>query len=215
MTRNTLRQIMLDARITAIVRLDDLSAFQPLAEALLEGGIRCLEFTLTNREALTAVSHLRKNISSFDSGEAVIGIGSVRSREDAQAAIDAGAQLLVSPTVVMPMIELANQNDILCAPGAYTPTEIETAWQAGADVVKVFPATALGPSYMKTVLAPMPDIRLMPTGGINLDNMASYLKVGCAALGIGSNLVHPAMINAGDWDGLRELAAQYVAAAQV
>ncbi|MCA9916119.1 MAG: bifunctional 4-hydroxy-2-oxoglutarate aldolase/2-dehydro-3-deoxy-phosphogluconate aldolase [Anaerolineae bacterium] len=214
MSRDALRNTLIESRITAIIRLDDLSSFEPLAQTLLDAGIRCMEFTLTNRDALKAVTQLRKNNRTFDSGEALVGIGSVRTRDDAQMAIDAGAQLLVSPTVVMDMIELANQHDILCAPGAYTPTEIDTAWQAGADVVKVFPATALGPSYMKAVLAPLPDVRLMPTGGINLANMSDYLNAGCVALGIGSNLVSPMLIQDRDWEGLRELAEHYVAAAQ-
>ena len=214
MTRETLRSTLIESRITAIIRLDDLRAFEPLAQTLLDAGIRCMEFTLTNRDALKAVKQLRKNNRIFDDGEAIVGIGSVRNRDDAQAAIDAGAQLLVSPTVVMDMIELANQNDILCAPGAYTPTEIDTAWQAGADIVKVFPATALGPSYMKAVLAPLPDVCLMPTGGINLSNMADYLSAGCMALGIGSSLVSPMLTHDRDWEGLRELAERYVAAAQ-
>jgi len=214
MTRATLRSTLIESRITAIIRLDDLSAFEPLAETLLDAGIRCMEFTLTNRDALKAVKQLRKNNRIFDNGEAIVGIGSVRNRDDAQAAIDAGAQLLVSPTVVMDMIELANQNDILCAPGAYTPTEIDTAWQAGADVVKVFPATALGPNYMRAVLAPLPDVYLMPTGGINLGNMADYLNAGCVALGIGSSLVSPMLTHDRDWEGLGELARRYVAAAQ-
>jgi 2-dehydro-3-deoxyphosphogluconate aldolase / (4S)-4-hydroxy-2-oxoglutarate aldolase len=214
MTREQLRAIVTATRVTAIIRLDDLSLFEPLADALIQGGIRSLEFTLTNVKALQVVEQLRRSVPLFDKGEAIIGIGSIRTIEQARLAVNAGAQLLVSPVFVPGMIEYAAQNEIVCAPGAYTPTEIETCWQLGADVVKVFPANDLGPNYMKAILAPMPDLRLMPTGGIDIANLGGYLKAGCAAVGVGSSLVNPAMIQAQDWNGLRHLAEQYVLAAR-
>lgn len=214
MTREHLRAIIINTRVTAIIRLDDLSLFEPLADALIQGGIRSLEFTLTNPNAFKVVEHLRRSVDLFDKGEAVIGIGSIRTIEQARLAVNAGAQLLVSPVFVPGMIEHAAQNEIVCAPGAYTPTEIETSWQLGADMVKVFPANDLGPSYMKAVLAPMPDLRLMPTGGIDISNLGGYLKAGCVAIGVGSSLVSPAMIQAQDWNGLRHLAEEYMLAAR-
>ena len=188
MNRSSVIEFICKEKITAVIRLDDLSTFQLLAKTLIAGGVRSLEFTLTNCDALHAVEQLRGALPVFDAGDAIIGIGSIRSEEQTRQAIDAGAQLLVSPVLLPQMIALANQHDVVCAPGAYTPTEIETAWQTGADFVKVFPANTLGPAYIKAVLAPMPDVRLMPTGGIDLGNVADYLRAGCAAVGIGRAL---------------------------
>lgn len=212
MTREALRHRITSARITAIIRLDDLTHFLPLTQALLAGGIRSLEFTLTNADALTVVEQVRQRLPIFDAGEAVIGVGSIRTPQQAQAALDAGAQLLVAPVFVPEMVTLAHKHQVVCAPGGYTPGEIETIWQAGADFVKVFPANGLGPAYMKAVLAPMPDLRLMPTGGIDLSNLAAYLNAGVSAVGIGTALVSPQMIAAQDWQGLEALAHQYTQA---
>lgn len=209
MERETIRQIITAGKITAIIRLDDLSAFQDIALALVDGGIRSLEFTLTNRDALDTVSQLRSTMHEFENGQAVLGIGSVRRLEQAQLAIDAGAQFLVAPVLVPGMMPLCQQHNIVSVPGAYTPTEIETAWQAGADFVKVFPANTLGPAYIKAILAPMPDLRLMPTGGIDLSNIADYMRAGCVGVGVGSSLVKPAWITNRDWQALRDAAREY------
>ncbi len=200
---------VLKNRLVAVIRLDDLAHFQPLAETLLEGGVKILEFTLTNLDSLKAVAALRQSMPIFDTGEAIIGIGSVRSLDHTRQAIDAGAQFLVSPILQLEMVAECQKRGITSVCGAYTPTEITTAASAGADFVKVFPADTLGPAYFKGVLAAMPELRLIPTGGVTLENLTQYLKAGCVAVGVGGALINPKMIALRDWDSLRQLALQY------
>lgn len=200
---------VLKNRLVAVIRLDDLAYFQPLAETLLEGGVKILEFTLTNLDSLKAVAALRQSMPVFDTGEAIIGIGSVRSLDHTRQAIDAGAQFLVSPILQLEMVAECQRRNITSVCGAFSPTEIATAAAAGADFVKVFPADTLGPTYFKGVLAAMPELRLIPTGGVTLENLTQYLKAGCVAVGVGGALINPKMIALRDWDSLRQLALQY------
>ncbi|MBI5931558.1 MAG: bifunctional 4-hydroxy-2-oxoglutarate aldolase/2-dehydro-3-deoxy-phosphogluconate aldolase [Chloroflexi bacterium] len=202
--------VVLKNRLVAVIRHDDLANFRPLAETLLAGGVRILEFTLTNLDSLKAVESLRQTLPIFDTGEALIGIGSVRSIEHTRQAINAGAQFLVSPVQQLEMVAECQRRGVTSICGAYSPTEIATAAGSGADFVKVFPADTLGPAYMKGVLAAMPELRLVPTGGVTLENIAQYLKAGCVAVGVGSALVSPKMIALRDWDSLRQLASQYI-----
>lgn len=215
MQKNQVLAFISKIRVVAVIRLPDLTIAEPLTRALLDGGIKGLEFTLTNRDSIEVIRRLKNEIADFANGEAVIGAGTVTNVEDAQACIDAGAQFIVSPTTKLPVIQLCNSADVPIMPGAYTPTEIETAWDSGADVVKVFPATTLGPGYIKAVLAPLPHLRLMPTGGIDLDNMADYLKAGVVAVGVGGNLLDKTAIAAGNWDAISATARAYARAAQV
>ncbi len=210
MTANfNIKEIVLKNRLVAVIRLDDLAHFQPLATTLLEGGVKILEFTLTNLESLKAVQALRQSMPIFDTGEAIIGIGSVRSLDHTRQAIDAGAQFLVSPILQLEMVAECQKRGIASVCGAYSPTEIATAAAAGADFVKVFPADTLGPAYFKGVLAAMPELRLIPTGGVTLENLTLYFKAGCVAVGVGGALINPKMIALRDWDSLRQLALQY------
>ncbi|MBZ0318958.1 MAG: bifunctional 4-hydroxy-2-oxoglutarate aldolase/2-dehydro-3-deoxy-phosphogluconate aldolase [Anaerolineae bacterium] len=204
-----IKDVVLKNRLVAVIRLDDLANFQPLAVTLLEGGVKILEFTLTNLDSLKAVEALRQSLPIFDSGEAIIGIGSVRSLDHTRQAIDAGAQFLVSPIMQLEMVAECQKRGITSVCGAYSPTEIATAAAAGADFVKVFPADTLGPAYFKGVLAAMPELRLIPTGGVTLENLTHYLKAGCVAVGVGGALINPKMIALRDWDSLRQLALQY------
>ena len=181
--------------IVAIVRLDDLSQSETIVRALLDGGIRAIEFTLTNPDALHVVHKLRDSIPMFADGIAAIGLGSVRSVDEAESALDAGAQFLVSPFLDLRVVERCVSRGIPIAPGAFSPTEIATAWDAGASMVKVFPARMLGPSYIRDLLAPMPYLQLMPTGGVELGNIAEYFRSGACAVGVGSSLINPKAIS--------------------
>ena len=203
---------ILRARLVAILRLDDLSTAVPIAESLFNAGIQALEFTLTNASTPSVVQNLRNECPTISSGSAVIGIGSVRSLEEAKLAIDSGAQFVVSPITSLSIIDFCKQNKIVVCPGAYTPTEIAMSWDAGADIVKVFPARNLGANYIRDVLAPMPYLKLMPTGGVDLKNIASYFNAGAVAVGIGSQLLDPDAIRRHDWDNLSQTASQYVQA---
>jgi 2-dehydro-3-deoxyphosphogluconate aldolase/(4S)-4-hydroxy-2-oxoglutarate aldolase len=201
--------------LVVIVRLADLSAATPLAQALLAGGVTVLEFTLTNPAALAAIAEVKTALPVFAEGRAVIGAGTVLDPAAARAAVEAGAQFIVSPHTNLETIATCRQLGVPCMPGALTPTEIVTAWNAGASAVKVFPARAFGPAYIKDVLAPLPQLKLMPTGGVDLDNIGQFFKNGAFAVGLGSNLVDERLIAAGDWAALTARASSYVQAVRV
>ncbi len=197
-------------RPIAIVRLDDLSAAVEIGRALVEGGIRALEFTLTNRDAIAAVARVRAELD----GRAAVGAGTVLSADAAREAVAAGAQFLVTPTLEPGVITAGREAGMPVVCGAFTPTEILAAWRHGAELVKVFPARALGPGYIKDVLAPLPDLRLVPTGGVDLENCGAFLAAGAYTVALGSNLVDTRLIAQHDWEGLAALARRYVEACE-
>jgi 2-dehydro-3-deoxyphosphogluconate aldolase / (4S)-4-hydroxy-2-oxoglutarate aldolase len=192
----------------AIVRLDDLDDALKLSRALLMGGITSIEFTLTNPQAIEVVAQVQREMGR----DVLVGVGTVLDAESAQASIDAGAQFLVTPAFLPEVIEVGRSRDIPVVAGAFTPTEILAAWRAGADFVKVFPAGGLGPTYIKDVLAPLPGVALVPTGGVNLDNCAAFLDAGAYTVAIGGNLVSKKIAQQKDWVTLTALARQYVEA---
>jgi 2-dehydro-3-deoxyphosphogluconate aldolase / (4S)-4-hydroxy-2-oxoglutarate aldolase len=200
-------------RLVAIIRLDDLSQAVNISRTLLLGGIAVQEFTLTNPSAIEAIARVRREIADFSSGHTAVGVGSVRSVEQAQAAISAGAQFVVTPTTNTEIIRYCVEQKVCVMPGAMTPTEILTAWMAGADVVKIFPARTLGPTYIGDVLAPLPELRLMPTGGVDLQNMQGYFEAGAFAVGVGGKLLDKQAIAAGDWSRVQSTASEYACAA--
>jgi 2-dehydro-3-deoxyphosphogluconate aldolase/(4S)-4-hydroxy-2-oxoglutarate aldolase len=161
---------------------------------------------MTTPGALEAIAAARNALGE----EAIIGAGSVLDAETARAAILAGAKFIFAPTLDRRVIQMAHRYDCAAVPGALTPTEILSAWSAGADLVKVFPANHFGPQYIRDIHAPMPQIKLTPTGGVNLDTAAEWIQAGCAALGVGSALVKKELIASQNWDELSELARQYV-----
>jgi 2-dehydro-3-deoxyphosphogluconate aldolase/(4S)-4-hydroxy-2-oxoglutarate aldolase len=192
--------------VVAIVRLDDLAGAVEMSEALARGGVRAVEFTFTNRLAGRAIEEVRSA-----AGEAVlVGAGSVLDPETARTAILAGAQFVVTPTVNARTIELCQRYDIPTIIGAFTPTEILTAWEAGASIVKVFPASVGGPRYLKDVRGPLPQVKLVPTGGVGFENAGDFIRAGAVAVALGSNLVDPATVRAGDWSTLEERARNLV-----
>ena len=205
---NTLTRI-LESGLVAIIRSDRPQGLVETANALANGGVTALEVTLTTPGALEAISDL-----AACKGDFVVGAGSVLDAESARAAILAGAEFLVAPNLNTGTIEVAKRYGKVVCPGALTPTEIVNAQQAGADIIKIFPASLLGPEYIKAVRAPLPQIRLMPVGGINLENASGYFKAGACAVGVGSSLVNEKLIERGDWSSITKLARQYVQAAQ-
>jgi 2-dehydro-3-deoxyphosphogluconate aldolase / (4S)-4-hydroxy-2-oxoglutarate aldolase len=210
---NFVENLVARTRLVAIIRLDDLSEAVDLSAALLAGGVAVQEFTLTNPAALAALKRVRESIPAFRDGSGALGVGSVRSLAEAKAAIDAGAHFLVTPTLRLNVISHAVEQGVPIMPGAYTPTEIATAWEAGAAAVKVFPARQLGPGYIKDVLAPMPYLKLMPTGGINLENMEQYFRNGAMAVGIGVQTFDAEAVARRDWQAVTAIATQYAAKA--
>lgn len=192
----------------AIIRLDDLTHAVEIARALLAGGISELEFTLTNKHALDALKSVRLAF-----GDAVVvGAGTVVNEEMAHASVRAGAQFLVTPIVAPGVVEVGLEHNVPVVCGAFTPTEIFSAWNMGADLVKVFPSGPLGPAYIKDILAPLPDILLVPTGGVNLQNCRQFLEAGAYSVAIGSSLIDKELVRAGDWAALEERARQYAQA---
>jgi 2-dehydro-3-deoxyphosphogluconate aldolase / (4S)-4-hydroxy-2-oxoglutarate aldolase len=208
-------EIVSRTRLVAIIRLDDLSQAVRLSKALLAGGVVAQEFTLSNPKALDAIGEVKAALSEFSKGQATVGLGSVRNADEAHAAIKAGAQFVVTPITKLEVIEVCKKAGVPIMPGAFTPTEIATAHDAGADVVKVFPARTLGAGYIKDVLAPMPYLKLMPTGGVDLENMESFFKAGALSVGVGGNLLDKKAIETGDWEKVSSIAAQYAKAAKV
>ena len=194
--------------IIAIVRLASAAKLLPAAQALAEGGVRFIEFTLTTPQALTVLEEAGRRLPD----DVVLGAGTVLDPESARAAILSGARFVVTPIVNADVIAMARRYGALAIPGALTPTEILTAWQAGADLVKVFPADCFGPAYIQAVRAPLPQVALVPTGGIGAENAGDYIRAGAAALGVGSALVNDRLVDAGDWPALT-LAAQRLAEA--
>jgi 2-dehydro-3-deoxyphosphogluconate aldolase/(4S)-4-hydroxy-2-oxoglutarate aldolase len=192
----------------AIVRLPDLAHAVSITRALVEGGMRAIEFTLTNRTALAAIAQVRAALNE----QVRIGAGTVLNAEDARSCILAGAQFLVTPAYLPAVIDCGREHGISVVCGAFTPTEILAAWQAGADLVKVFPVGRLGPSYIKDIRGPLPDIPLIPTGGVDLHNCGAFLDAGAYTVGVGSSLVSEQLVSQLDWRGLTVLADQFVRA---
>ncbi len=191
--------------IIAVIRADSSDELVNVCKALADGGVEAAEITMTTPGALEAIAAARKAMGD----RCIIGVGSVLDAETARLAILAGAQFIFAPTLNPGVIEMAHRYDKAVVPGAMTPTEILAAWQAGADMVKVFPANHFGPRYFRDILAPMPQLKLTPTGGVDLDTAADWLKAGAAALGVGSSLVRKELLKAKDWAGLTKLARQF------
>ncbi len=194
-----------DKGIVAVVRASSSGQLLRVAESLLAGGVDCIEITMTTPNALEVIAQCRKEVP-----EAFTGVGSVLDGDMANAAIDAGAQFVVSPIFNPAVLSAAHQADLPCVPGAFTPTEIYSAQAAGADLVKVFPGGMFGPKFFKAVLAPMPQLKLTPTGGVNLETAADWIAAGAQTLGVGSALVTKAALAEGDFDSIRDLATRYV-----
>lgn len=194
--------------VIAIVRLPGASAAVPVATAVHAGGIRAIEITLTTEGALDAVAAMRD--AGLDG--LCVGVGSVRTVDDARRAIDARAEYVVTPTLNTDVVDESRRSGVPIVCGGFTPTELDAASRAGADFVKLFPASAVGPRYVREVLAPMPELRIVPTGGVNVDNIAGYRAAGAVGAGIGSALVDNDTVAAKDWGTLEKRAASLVTA---
>lgn len=194
--------------VVAIVRLDDYSAATEMASAIADGGVTAIEFTYTNPKAGEAIARVKQALGD----RVLVGAGTVLDPETARAAMLQGADFIVTPTLNLETIRICRRYSVPTVIGAFTPTEILTAWEAGATYVKVFPASAVGPRYLKDVRGPLPQIRLIPTGGVDLSNAGDFIKAGASAVAVGSNLVDGKLVAKGDWQTLRERAGGFVAA---
>ncbi len=187
-------QRLIDAGAVAVVRSPDAGAVSWIADTLTNAGVHALEVTLTVPGAIEQIRELAKRLGD----DHLVGVGSVLTADQAKAAIDAGAKYVVSPIFRREVITVAAEAGVPAMPGCFTPTEIAEAHDAGAAIVKVFPADAVGMAFFKGVLAPMPHLRLMPTGGVTLDNAGDWLKAGAVAVGVGSALLDKKAIDSRD-----------------
>jgi len=192
----------------AVVRAPSSEQLIDVAHALRDGGLPAIEITMTTPNALKVIEQVSADLGD----DVVIGVGRVLDAETARAAILAGAQFVVAPVLDVETIEMAHRYDKPCVPGAYTPTEILTAWTAGADVVKVFPASVGGPAYFKAIKGPLPQVKLSPTGGVNLQTAGEFIKAGAEFLGVGGDLVSKQALAKGDMKFIATRAAEYVEA---
>jgi len=193
-------------RVVAVIRLNSTEGLIETAEALLAGGVIGIELTMTTPGALKGIEALAKHVG--DRG--VIGVGTVLDPATARDAMSGGAEFVVSPAFDASVHEAVASAGKLSMPGAYTPTEILKAWNAGADVVKVFPSSSLGPSYFKDVLSALPFLKLMPTGGVDATNAGTWVKAGAVCVGAGSNLVSRELVEKKDWEGITKRARAFV-----
>ena len=191
--------------VIAVVRLPESAGLGAVATALAAGGVSALEITLTTPGALDAIAEL----SSQGAGS-VVGAGTVLDEKGARDVIAAGARFVVSPTLDRGVVRYCREQGVTCIPGAFTPTELLDAWRAGAAVVKLFPASTGGPRYLREVLAPLPFLQVVPSGGVSLENAADWIRAGAAAVSVGSALVNPALVRAAQWSELTARARELV-----
>jgi 2-dehydro-3-deoxyphosphogluconate aldolase/(4S)-4-hydroxy-2-oxoglutarate aldolase len=201
---------LLNPGIVAVVRIQQPEQIPAICDALLEGGVLAIEITMTVPNPLDAI----RTAAGCIGERGLVGAGTVLNSENARQAIAAGAEFVVSPITRVEIIEAAHALNKPAMIGAYTPTEAQTAHEAGADFIKIFPADKLGPGYIKNIRGPLPHLKIVPTGGVDLNTAADFLKAGCVALGVGGSLLTPEILRAGNWTELTRLAREFVAIAQ-
>jgi len=196
--------------IIAVVRAQNAGQVLPLSEALIAGGVMAIEITMTTPNALGAIREAREKVGD----RSLVGAGTVIDAGSCHTAIDAGAEFIVTPVCKTDLVGIAHAAERPIMLGAYTPTEAQLAYEAGADFVKIFPADTLGPGFMKALLAPLPHLRIVPTGGVDAHNTSDFLRAGCAAVGVGSALVSAGILQEAGWSELTRRAREFVNAAQ-
>jgi len=204
-TRESIKLELCEAGLIAVVRARTCEQAVPLSRALISGGIRAIEITFSTPDAPEAIRNVTRDLGDA----AIVGAGTVVRTEQCHAALDAGARFIVSPILRTSLIAPVHNANRAIMVGAYSPTEAQTAYESGADMVKIFPADGLGPSYIKALRAPLPDLPIVPTGGVQLDTIEPFLKAGCVALGVGSSLLTKSILDSDDWPALTQLARRF------
>jgi 2-dehydro-3-deoxyphosphogluconate aldolase/(4S)-4-hydroxy-2-oxoglutarate aldolase len=210
-SRQSIVQALERAGVVAVIRLRDPAALRPVIDALASGGIRAVEVTMTVPQAIDSIADIAPSLPD----DVLLGAGTVLDAASAGSAIQAGARFVVSPVFRRDVIAECHRHDRPAIPGCFTPTEILDAWEAGADIVKVFPATPLGPGFFRDVRAPLPQVKLMPTGGVSIENAGDWIRAGAVAVGVGSALVDPRLVAAGDFAAMAGRARQIVDAVRL
>lgn len=208
-SRSEIIALLTSPGIIAVVRAQRQEQVVPLSEALIAGGVIAIEITMTTPNAIEAIREVKQKLGT----RGLIGVGTILDARTCRAALEAGAEFVVSPILRTELVTVAHAADRPVMVGAYTPTEAQLAHEAGADFVKIFPADGLGPGYIRAIRAPLPHLRIVPTGGVDLSTVADFLKAGCAALGVGSSLVTREILANDDWLSLTRLARAFVTAA--
>ncbi len=204
-------QDIVDCGVVAIVRVESAQEAVAVCVAIAKGGVKPIEITMTVPGAIDAI----KELKSIAKDEVLVGAGTVLDSETAVAVIHAGAEFVVSPTLNLAVIEVCRRYSKIVIPGAFTPTEILTAWEAGADIVKVFPARVGGPKYLVDIKGPLPQIRLLPTGGVSVENTSDFIRAGAVAVAAGTSLVDKKAVSEKKFDIITENARKFVAAVKL
>jgi 2-dehydro-3-deoxyphosphogluconate aldolase/(4S)-4-hydroxy-2-oxoglutarate aldolase len=210
LSRSDISARITGAKLVAIIRTPTRELVRPVCEALLEGGLNVMEITMTVPDAIGALREISRDFGT----RALLGAGTVLNAQQCQAVIEAGAQFVVTPITKLEIIKVAHDHGKPVMLGAYTPTEAQAAHEAGADFIKIFPADKLGPGYVKNIRAPLPHLRIVPTGGVDLQTAPEFLKAGAAALGVGSSLLSGEILKGRNWPELARLAKEFVRAAR-
>lgn len=197
---------MSESGVVAVIRAPSPDVLVPLTEALVAGGVLSIEVTMSTPKAIHGIEMLADRFGD----KAIVGVGTIIDAATASDAIRAGAQFVVSPITEPRVIETVIRHGKVMIPGAYTPTEIVNAWTLGGDVIKVFPSTALGPQFFKDILAPLPQLKLTPTGGVDLKNAGAWIKAGAVCIGVGSALVTKEAMANKDWAGITNASKAFV-----
>lgn len=205
-TRDKAVAKIIDTGVIAVIRIDNNEKFLKIINAIGEGGIRCIEITMTVPDPIDMIKYASKQVSP----DFLLGAGTILDPETARLAILAGAEFVVTPTLNLDVIKVVHRYDKVVISGAFTPTEILRAWENGADIVKVFPATIGGPKYFKDLRGPLPQIRLTPTGGVTLENAKEFIKAGACCVGIGKALLDKKAIGEGNYSVLTTKASNLV-----
>jgi 2-dehydro-3-deoxyphosphogluconate aldolase / (4S)-4-hydroxy-2-oxoglutarate aldolase len=206
-SRSETARLIESAGVVAILRASSDRGLVSACRAMVAGGLKVAEVPLTTPNALELINQISNEMAD----QILIGVGSVLDADAVRRSADAGAQFIVSPTFKPQVLEASHALGLPCLPGALTPTEILTAWEAGADIVKVFPAHRIGgAAYLRDVLAPLPHIKLMPTGGVRLESIGDWFDAGAVCLGVGTSLIRSDLVDASDWQALTEHTVAFV-----
>jgi len=209
-TRQEILQHIIDSGVIAVIRLSDTEKLLRIIEAIRAGGVRCLEITLTTPRAVEIIQEVSERVGP----EFLVGAGTVLDPETARLTILAGAEFVVSPVLHEGVIQMTHRYDKVAMPGAFTPTEVLRAWEAGADIVKIFPAAVVGPRYFRDLRGPLPQVRLSPTGGVTPENAGDFIRAGACCVGVGTALLDKEAIARGDFQVLTQKARRLVEAVQ-
>ena len=207
-SKENILRVIIDCGVVAVVRVGSAREALEVCPAIARGGVKPVEVTMTVPNAIDVIKEFKSTVKD----EVLVGAGTVLDPETARAAILAGVDYIVTPTLNLKVIEMCHRYGIVVIPGAFTPTEILTAWEAGADIVKVFPAGVAGPQYLRDIKGPLPQVRLLPTGGVTLENTPDFIKAGAVAVAVGTALVDKKLVAEKKFDLIIERARQFVEA---